>query len=66
MSELLAFASKTIESHLCAKCARLMERVRSGKLGFRAFRCPQCSHTEEQRIDTGVIPRSEWPDAAST
>ena len=41
-----------------------MERVRSGKLGFRAFRCAQCSHMEEQRIDTGVIPRSHGSRAS--
>jgi len=56
---LLTFLSKATERPLCAKCACPMERVRSGKLGFRAFRCPQCSHMEEHRIDTGVIPRAD-------
>jgi len=58
MPELFVYPSKTIESRLCPKCASPMKRVTSGKMGFRAFRCPQCSHLEEQRIDTGVIPRS--------
>ena len=57
MREFFVYPSKAIESHLCPKCARPMKRVSSGKMGFRAFRCPQCSHLEEQRIDTGVIPR---------
>jgi hypothetical protein len=59
MSALLDFPPKATERHLCAKCTCLMERMRSGKLGFRAFRCPQCSHMEEHRIDTGVIPRAD-------
>ena len=59
MIEYLAYSSKAINVHLCANCAAPAERVSTGKLGFRAFRCPTCSHLDEQRIDTGVIPRSD-------
>jgi hypothetical protein len=63
MSESLAYSSKFGEGHLCVKCACPMLRVATGKMGFRAFRCPQCSHLEEERIDTGVIPRSRLREA---
>lgn len=66
MPEFLAYASKTIQGHLCSKCASPMERTQTGKLGFRAFRCPQCSHMEELQIHTGVIPRPAAPRRAST
>ena len=58
MIEYLAYSSKAIKVRLCENCAGPVERVSTGKLGFRAFLCPRCSHMEEQRIDTGVIPRS--------
>jgi hypothetical protein len=59
MTEILAFASKTIDGHLCSQCGSPMERVQTGKMGFRAFRCPQCSHVEELEIHTGVVSRSD-------
>ena len=59
MIEYSAHSSAAIKARLCKKCAFPMERVASGKLGFRAFFCSKCSHTEEQRINTGVIPRSD-------
>ena len=59
MIEYLAYSSKAVIVHLCENCAAPAERVSTGKLGFRAFRCPRCSHVEERRIDTGVIPRSD-------